>query len=156
MMMSPSTTTTNDDDDHPTQTAAQSLPSLPFDVLVELLDQVTLAGDWASRVGLLLTFRDLRAYSLSVTHMRIVVRKWHARGCGVFRNMFSAMLPKTLSSDWFSHILSRSKHNGGGRRLAEDDNKEKQTPLPRGGGIDMYMFRCSICGRMSLPWCAVM
>lgn len=103
------------------------------DVVSAIFDVVTGRGDWPTRLNMLLVFPNLRQYSKTVTHMRVVLNRWHMNGCGYVQLRMARTMPISLSRDWLDHIIKRTHRT------------RKAKPCYFG---DMS---CTVCGRTWFP-----
>lgn len=106
---------------------------LPYDVMIRILDHITRNCDWATRGALLVAYPMLREHTLSLAHMRLLLRATHARGCDRLQSLMRRPLPSTLSPSWFQRTLEAAKP------VPQPD------PLPL--SMVTYFYRCSLCGR---------
>ena len=81
-----------------------------MDILFKIFDFVTLDSDFDTRQKLL-TCAEIRDYSKSVQHMRILFKKWHFIGCHFLRNRLLRTLPETMSKEWLNHVAARVKES---------------------------------------------
>jgi hypothetical protein len=121
------------------------MASLPKELILKIFDTTTLKGDWDTRLKMLLTFPYLWGYSKSITHMKLLLAKWHS-SCFQFKEKVEKPLPSTLDTHWLNNMILSA-------RKSEDVNdKSSNNEIVFYAGYT-YWSKCKYCGKMCLGPC---
>lgn len=112
---------------------------LPNEILQAIFDTVTISGFWQARLALLHD-QNLRCYSTTRTHLKVLMSRRHLSGCHYFTQFIERTIPVTLEKVVKKEGLLKI----GRKRTVEEKWEQIAKHMPMCRWCGCHFWSCSV------------